>query len=64
MSMLIVRYVGSKEEDAIVQTHNKLYSTLTAYRHEFRSRLSRAVQSMMSPSWRSRCVAKIMTRTM
>jgi len=27
MSMLIVRFlVGSKEEDAIIQTHNKLYS--------------------------------------
>ena len=32
MSMLIVRfYVGTKEEDAIIQTYNKLYSNFRSY---------------------------------
>ena len=40
MSMLVVRfYVGTKEEDAIVKTYNKLYSNFDRIPQAFRSRI-------------------------
>jgi len=62
MSMLIVRfYVGSKEEDAIVQTYNKLYSNFDQIPRVFHSRSSRSARSTTFPSWRSRYGARTMT---
>jgi len=49
MSMLIVRfYVGSKEEDAIVQTYNKLYSNFDQIHRVFHSRSSRSLDQRRS----------------
>ena len=53
MCMLVVSfYVGTKEEDAIVQTYNKLYSNSIAFHQAFRSRSSRSARSMTCRSWR------------
>ena len=64
MSMLIVRfYVGIERRR---RDHHRPTTSSTptsiASRREFHSRSSRCARSMMSPSWRSRCGARTMTR--
>ena len=52
LSMLVVRfYVGTKEEDAIVQTYNKLYSNFDRIPPGSHNLLLRSVPLMMFPFW-------------
>ncbi len=52
VSMLVVRfYVGTKEEDAIVQTYNKLYSNFDRIRPASRNRSSKSARLTTCRSW-------------
>ena len=64
VSLLIVRfYVGSKEEDAIIQTYNKLYSNFDRIPPGVSPPIIKVRSINDVPIWRSPCGAKTMTLT-